>query len=101
MLGRSRTVTSMSKRRHRSLTAKDWAKADKVVPKQHEIIPEIERVMQCQNEYFTAGAVWKRINGHWQCVQAAQIIKWMKGMDVGAAKMELARLGCDYTWVGM
>ena len=48
---------------------------------------------------FTAGALWKRKEGQWRCILTAPIIKWMKGMEPGAAKLELARRGCSWEWV--
>lgn len=55
--------------------------------------------MRCQNDYFVAGAVWRRKDGIWSCIRAAPIIKWMLGMSPESAKMNLAKRGCSWQWV--
>lgn len=64
-----------------------------------EFLPDTQRLMQCQNEFFTAGAIWCRIQGQWSCIKAAPIIRWMEGMDRQAAKHELLKRGCSWEWV--
>lgn len=67
----------------------------------HGVIPKDsqELLLWVSNDYFTAGAVWKRIFGVWSCIKAAPIIKWMVGMNKDKAKLELLRKGCTYQWI--
>lgn len=61
-------------------------------------VADCERLMRCQNDYFVAGAVWRRKDGIWSCIRAAPIIKWMLGMSPESAKMNLAKRGCSWQW---
>lgn len=38
-----------------------------------------EIILQIKSSYYTAGAVFKKIKEEWMCIDAAPIIKWMKG----------------------
>lgn len=60
--------------------------------------PNIERLMYCWNEFWTASALWRRKDGIWSCVSAAGQVAWMKGKSPAEAKLELARLGCGWQW---
>lgn len=69
------------------------------VPNGAPLPVNIERLLWVSNEFFTAGAVWKRISGAWSCVKAAPILRWMVGMNCNQAKLELLRKGCHYEWL--
>lgn len=62
-------------------------------------IPISSKLLRVQTGYFTAGAVWKRIHGIWSCVETAPILKWMRGMDSGQAKLALLKMHATFEWV--
>lgn len=61
--------------------------------------PEVIRLMRVTNEYFSAGAVWKKSMGSWVCISSAPIIAWMRKCDPGRAKLECARRGLVVEWI--
>lgn len=69
------------------------------VPEGGKVLSYQKRLLQAQNDYFCAGAVWERIDGHWRCTEAAPIIAWMRKMSPAEAKLELARRGCSWEWI--
>jgi hypothetical protein len=69
------------------------------IPRGGRPLPYQKKLLQATNEYFCAGAVWERIDGLWKCTEAAPIIGWMRGMSPPAAKLELARRGCQWEWI--
>ncbi len=86
----------MSRRRRRNF----WSGAKPlVIPEGPKHVPDTRRLMQAQNEYFTAGAVWERKDGLWRCIEAAPILDWMRKCTPESAKLELARRGCEWVWL--
>lgn len=63
------------------------------------IVPDAYQVLQVSNEHFKANCFWKRSFGQWICIDAEPPVNWMKGMEKAAAKLEIARMGLDYTWI--
>jgi hypothetical protein len=61
--------------------------------------PTNSKVLRCWNEFWTAGAVWEKHGMEWVCTDAAPIIRWMLKMNPAAAKLELARRGCQWEWL--
>ena len=61
-------------------------------------VPDEQLLLRVKNEYLTAGAVWVRRNGVWFCQQAAPILRWMRGMEIGKVKVELLRKDCTWDW---
>lgn len=57
------------------------------------------KLLEVENEYFRAVAVWKKVLGYWSCVDAAPIIKWMVGMSRDNVKNELLKRGCKWQWL--
>jgi hypothetical protein len=57
------------------------------------------KVLRAWNEFWVAGAVWEKRDGHWFCVHTAPIIAWMRKMTPESAKLELARRGCQWEWI--
>ncbi len=70
-----------------------------LIPAGGRPLPAARRLMQAKNEYFCAGAVWERLDGLWRCTEAAPILKWMLKLEPAAAKLELARRGCEWEWL--
>lgn len=62
-------------------------------------VPPTFWLLRVENEFFTAGAVWRKKDNTWLCVEAAPIIKWMLGRaDIGNVKIELLKRGCKWNW---
>lgn len=62
--------------------------------------PEEKAVLlRCWNDFWVAGAVWRRVEGQWVCERCAPIIRWMAKLSPVAAKMELLRRGCSWSWI--
>ena len=57
-----------------------------------------ERLLQVTAPHFCAGAVWQRIDGEWQCVEAAPILAWMRGKDAREVGAYLRRKGWRVYW---
>lgn len=57
------------------------------------------KLLEVENEYFRAVAVWKKVLGYWSCVDAAPIIRWMVGMSRDKVKNELLKRGCRWQWL--
>lgn len=91
------------KERHRQRSLADWRRryGSKPIPngKPLRYAPNTERMMYCWNEFWTASALWRRRDGIWSCVQAGEPIAWMAGKGAADAKLELARLGCQWRWM--
>ena len=56
------------------------------------------KYLTCSNEFYTATAVWKRVEGIWFCSHADPPLKWMIGLDQLTAKIELIKHGCSWEW---
>lgn len=61
--------------------------------------PRITRLVQVQNEYFTAGATFERIDGLWRVKECAPILHWMRKVPFDQIKVELLRRGCSWQWL--
>lgn len=87
----------MKQRDRRKYRRKLWQPEKK--PKAPEYSkPDVQRILVCWNDYWTAGALWRRKDGVWGCVTAEERLGWMKGKSPEQAKLELARLGCEWKW---
>ena len=71
-----------------------WAGANVFPP----VLHTNHRMLRCWNEFWEARAVWEKRGNEWVGVQAAPIIEWMRGKVAAEAKLELARLGCNWEW---
>ena len=58
-----------------------------------------ERLLQVTTASFCAGAVWHKINGHWACVHAAPILRWMVGMNPRGVSDYLTRKNIRWEWL--
>lgn len=86
------------RRRYRSF----WHGAKPLeVPRGGRFLPNQTIMLRASNEFFTAGAVWRRKDGQWSCIQAAPILAWMFKLSPTEAKFELARKGCSWEWVSV
>jgi hypothetical protein len=56
------------------------------------------RFLTVKNEFWTAQAVWNRINGVWSCAMADRRLRWMVGQTPGQVQIELLRLEADWSW---
>jgi hypothetical protein len=107
-------------KKYRRLSKKQWAKLDprkkKLIlakwragrvpaiwgtprPENPQYLSEQTKTLKARNEFFVASALWKRLNGLWICVEASPKLEWMKKLDPGTAKLELARRGCSWEWL--
>lgn len=50
------------------------------------------------NEFFSAGAIYQRIHGIWSCTKADKPLKWLIGLNVAKAKLELLRRAYQWQW---
>jgi hypothetical protein len=57
------------------------------------------RLLVVDAPHFYAGAVWQRVNDAWQCIEAAPILKWMRGKSAAQTGDYLKRKGWAYQWV--
>jgi len=46
-----------------------------------------------------AGCVWEKNLYGWECIEAAPIIKYFKGMTAEVAKVYIKRKGWKYEWL--
>lgn len=58
-----------------------------------------ERLLWINAPHFCAGAVWQRLEGQWQCVHAAPIIRWAIGKPAAEVKAYLTRKRWGYEWI--
>ena len=76
-----------------------WSRAKPlVIPQGGRPLSYEKKVLEARNEYWKAGAVWERIDGHWRCTSADQVMGWMRKLTPESAKLELARRGCQWEW---
>lgn len=59
----------------------------------------LTRTLQVSTEYFTAGAVFRRVHGVWGCEEAAPVIRWMVGKGMGEIKVALLKMGAKWEWL--
>jgi len=49
--------------------------------------------------HFVAGAIWKKVNNRWTCIQAAPIIKWMIDKSPVEVQYYLNKRKWKYEWL--
>lgn len=47
------------------------------------------RILHVEAPHYCAGAILEKVNGRWECVEAAPIIKWMEGKPITDTKKYL------------
>jgi len=57
------------------------------------------RLLRVRAPHFIAGAVWREIDGQWQCIRAAPILRWMLGKDSATVAAYLRRKGWAWEWL--
>lgn len=71
--------------------------ASKIAPRPP--LPAKEMLLRVESKNFVAGAVFKRRNGIWKCVEAAPIIEWMTRVrSMELIKSWLLKQGCEYSF---
>lgn len=92
----------MSKASHRR-----WLKAQREEDKAlqalnaaHPVVrkPTVSKMLRASNEYFTAGAVFMRVDGFWKVTQCAPILGWMRKTPLDRIPLELLKRGCRWDW---
>lgn len=58
----------------------------------------LTKEMVVSNEFFTACATWRRLDNVWACIYADEPLRWMLPLTKDAAKLELLRRGCHWSW---
>jgi hypothetical protein len=86
----------MSRQRHRNF----WQGAKPLqIPSGGTFLPNQTLLLRASNDFFVAGAIWRRKDGQWACIQTAPILRWMLKLSPTEAKLELARRGCSWEWI--
>jgi len=59
-----------------------------------------EKLLRVVAPKFVAGAIWRKENGIWRCVDAAPIIKWMigKSAEQVADYLKKKQPGWTHSW---
>lgn len=57
-----------------------------------------EWLLRIEAPHFVAGAIWRKVDGEWRCIDAAPIIRWMVGKDKSIAAY-LRKKGWMYQWL--
>lgn len=60
--------------------------------------PLVSKLLHVSNDYFTAAAVFKRIEGIWTLAQCAPILHWMRKTPLDRIPLELLKRGCRWSW---
>ncbi len=61
--------------------------------------PDTETTLRVQNDYFTAGATFRRKDGVWSVTQCAPILNWLRKTAFPSIKTELLKRGCSWEWL--
>lgn len=61
--------------------------------------PDTELLLRVQNDFFTAGAVFRRKDGVWSVVKFAPILHWLKKTPFDQIKTQLLKRGCSWEWL--
>jgi len=57
-------------------------------------------LLRITSNYFVAGCVWeKNLFGVWECIEAAPIIKYFRGMASAEVKAYIKRKKWEYEWL--
>lgn len=94
--------SSKSRRQNRPPSNRAWLAAHPQGPtsSKPKYLKSRPLLLRCSNEYFCAGAIWVRREGHWVCDKAAPILAWMIGLQPSEAKFGLLKRGCSWSWIG-
>jgi len=57
-----------------------------------------EKLLRVCAPHFCAGAIWRKIDGKWRCVEAAPILSWMRGRDPLWVRDYMKAKGWTYSW---
>ena len=57
------------------------------------------RTLRLETEAGPAAARWERVGAVWSCVAADWPVRWLVGMEAGAARVALLRMRARWEWV--
>lgn len=57
------------------------------------------KLLRVTAPHFCAGALWLKIDGKWQCIEAAPILAWLRGRDAASVRDYFKAKGWHYEWI--
>jgi hypothetical protein len=82
----------------RKLSVKKWASGQLKLPEYSG--GDVSFLLNVRNDFWDGRAVWERKDGIWTCADVSiPELRWMRKTDPAAAKLEMARLGCEWFWI--
>ncbi len=86
-------------RRQSTMSGKRASRSNWAPSRAFHYRPDTQRLLRATNDYFCAGAVFKRQNSIWSISSCAPCLAFLRGLDPASAKLELTRRGFSWSWV--
>lgn len=81
-----------------SYSLRDVREYMKAHPVEHKALPDIDRMLWAQNDFFTAAAIYHRKGGFWTCRDTAPCLAFLRGRSPEDGKLELLKRGYRWQW---